>query len=147
MKHRFTAILILMTLSVAAFAQKDMHSSGIFHADVVPRDRMVRTEVRGGEIRKFKLDRYLGVSFDADSVLLESVAGLVEADASSALSSETEHVGEVLTYALLQMPSKNSSNRYLCYQARQSEDVWKVVLLYLEGPASQDELKSMFEQQ
>lgn len=146
MKYRFI-VFILVLMPFAAYAQKDLNCWGIFHGDVVPREQMVRTEVRGGEIRKYMLDHYLGLSFRADDGMLAEVSELLEADSSAALSSEIEHVGPVLTYALLQMQEKNGRNRFVCYQASRDGDHWRVILLYLEGPASLEDLKSMFEKQ
>ena len=72
---------------------------------------------------------------------------LVEADADEAAVKETEKVDGLLTYALVQPAPSGKMNRYLCYQARKIEDKWKVTLLYLEGAATLDDLKNMFEKQ
>ena len=60
---------------------------------------------------------------------------------------ETEKTGDLLTYALVQPKAKGKTNRYLCYQARPVGNEWKVTLLYLEGPATLEDLKNMFEKQ
>ena len=75
------------------------------------------------------------------------MAALIEADANAASTKETEKVGDLLTYALVQPASSRKTNRYLCYQARRMGDEWKVTLLYLEGPATVEDLRNMFDKQ
>ena len=70
-----------------------------------------------------------------------------EADAEKAYVKETEKVGDLLTYALVQPASSGKMNRYLCYQARKVGDEWKVTLLYLEGAATLEDLRNMFDKQ
>ena len=75
------------------------------------------------------------------------VATLVEADAAATDDCETEKTGTLLTYALIRPKSKGRVNRYLCYQARPVDGQWKMTILYLEGPATLSDLRSMFEKQ
>ena len=105
------------------------------------------TEVRGSSMETYKLDYYKGVSFQVDEALAARVASLVEEDAVSTDDRETEKTGSLLTYALVQPKSKGKANRYLCYQARPVGNQWKITLLYLEGPATLEDLKNMFEKQ
>ena len=60
---------------------------------------------------------------------------------------ETEKVGDLLTYALVQPAPSGKTNRFLCYQAREADGEWKLTLLYLEGPATLEDLRKMFEKQ
>lgn len=140
-------VLVLLAFAPAAFAQKDLSSWAVFRGGIVPGKRMVKTEVRGGSLEAFRLDYYLGVTFLADEQTVRCVAEKVRADAGPDVPSETETVGDLLTYALVQPVSAGRKNRYLCYQARPAEGGWKVTLLYLEGAATLDSLRSMFEKQ
>ena len=147
MKRIVSLLLALLLWTGAAHAQRDMKSNPVFQGRIVPGKMMVRTEVRGGNMATYKLDYYLGVSFQVDARLAGQVASLVEADAASAEVRETEKTGNLLTYALVQAKAKGKTNRYLCYQARPVGNEWKVTLLYLEGPATLEDLKNMFEKQ
>ena len=140
-------VLPVLFFIPAAFAQKDLSSWAVFHGDIVPGKQMVKTEVRGGGLKPYGLNYYLGVSFTADEAVVRAVGERVLADAGPALSSETETVGERLTYALVQVPPSGKANRYLCYQARDVGSGWKITLLYLEGPATPESLRSMFNKQ
>ena len=144
-------IVLCITLSLlfagAAFAQRDLACYPVFQGKIVPGKQMVVTEVRGGNLVPYKLDYYRGVSFQVDAEMAVKVARLVDSDALDAKSAETERIGEFLTYALLEPQSSGSMNRYLCYQARRVGDKWKVTLLYLEGPATLEDLRSVFDKQ
>lgn len=147
MKRVLLSLMVLLLGGVAAFAQRGLNCYPVFQGEVVPARQMVSTEVRGSGMAVYRLDYYRGVQFQVGSGLAGQVARLVEADAAAAGVAETERVGEFLTYALFQPKGKRRTNRYVCYQARPVGDGWKVTLLYLEGPATLEDLRTMFEKQ
>lgn len=74
---------------------------------------------------------------------LRVITGRVIAD-----SAETEKTGELLTYGLVQLKPMGITRRYLCYQARPTEyHGWMITIIYLEGSATLEDLRSMFEKQ
>ena len=104
--------------------------------------------MRSGDITNYKLDYYKGIHFQTNGTLAREVAALVEADAVAGESAETEKVGDFLTYALVQPKPLRKRNRYLCYQARRIPgDAWMITILYLEGTATLEDLRSMFDKQ
>ena len=147
MKKIVVTLMALLLLALSASAQRDLRCYPVFQGKIVPAYQMVVTEVRGSSMAAYKLDYYRGVSFQADEALARQVAALVESDADEAAVKETEKVGDLLTYALVQPASARKMNRYLCYQARKVGEEWKVTLLYLEGPATLDDLRNMFDKQ
>ena len=147
MKKIVISLMALLLLTVSASAQRDLKCYPVFQGKIVPGKQMVVTEVRGSSMAAYKLDYYRGVSFQADETLAKQVAALVESDAAATESAQTEKVSGFLTYALVQPVSKRKSNRFLCYQARPIGEQWKVTLLYLEGPATLEDLRKMFEKQ
>ena len=139
MKKIITCLAALLLLAGSALAQRGLNSNPIFRGLVVPDEKMVITEARGGSMATYKLDYYRSVSFLADAAQLSKVSALVEADAAASKSIQTEKI---------QPKSSGKRNRYLCYQARSIADgLWKVTLLYLEGSATIEDLQSMFEKQ
>ena len=138
---------MLLLFGGTAFAQRDLNVYPVFRGKVVPTERMVMTEVRGGGMVTYKLDYYRGISFRADTATALKVAELVTADAKTAVSCETEKEGALLTYALIVLKPERKINRYLCYQARPEGFIWKITILYLEGSATLEDLHSMFEKQ
>lgn len=147
MKKTIVTLMALLLLALSASAQRDLNCYPVFQGKVVPRKQMVVTEVRGSSMAAYQLDYYRGISFLANEALTRKVAALVEADADGAAVNETEKVGDLLTYALVQPLSTGKMNRYLCYQAREFGDKWKVTILYLEGAATLDDLRKMFDKQ
>lgn len=147
MRKIVVSLLILFLLAFTATAQRGLKCNPVFAGKVVPAKQMVVTEVHGSSMAAYKLDYYRGVSFQVDETLAHKVAALVEQDADVASVKETEKVGDFLTYALVQPSSSGNMNRYLCYQARRIGKTWKITLLYLEGEATLDDLKKIFEKQ
>ncbi len=147
MKKIVVTLMALLLLAISASAQRDLNCYPVFQGKVVPGKQMVVTEVRGSSMAAYKLDYYRGLSFHVDEALTRQVAALVEADADNAAVKETEKVGDLLTYALVQPASTGKMNRYLCYQARKVGDKWRITLLYLEGAATLDDLRNMFDKQ
>lgn len=147
MKKTIVTLMALLLLALSASAQRDLNCYPVFQGKVVPRKQMVVTEVRGSSMAAYQLDYYRGISFLANEALTRKVAALVEADADGAAVNETEKVGDLLTYALVQPLSTGKMNRYLCYQAREVGDKWKVTILYLEGAATLDDLRKIFDKQ
>lgn len=147
MKKTVLCLAMLLLFGGTAFAQRDLNVYPVFRGKVVPTERMVMTEVRGGGMVTYKLDYYRGISFRADTATALKVAELVAADAKTAVSCETEKEGALLTYALIVLKPDRKINRYLCYQARPEGFIWKITILYLEGSATLEDLHSMFEKQ
>ena len=147
MKKIVVTLMALLLLAISASAQRDLNCYPVFQGKVVTGKQMVVTEVRGSSMAAYNLDYYRGVSFQVDEALTKQVADLVEVDANEAAVKETEKIGDLLTYALVQPTSSGKMNRYLCYQARKVGNEWKVTLLYLEGAATLDDLRNMFDKQ
>ena len=145
MKKLLLCFLALLLSVGAAFAQRGLNSNAIFRGRVIPFDRMVKTEVRGSSMTTYKLDFYRSVRFQVDEKTALEVAALVKADAEAAVSAETEMTGDLLTYALVQPAQRGKVHRYLCYQARPEGPVWVITILYLEGSATLEDLRSMFD--
>lgn len=136
----------LLLFSGVAFAQKGLNCYPVFRGKVIPERQMVMTEVRGDGLATYKLNYYRSVRFHVDTLTARKVAALVEADALTADSAETEKTGDLLTYGLIQLKPFGVMRRYLCYQARKTEFQGRMItIIYLEGSATLQDLRSMFE--
>ena len=147
MKRLLICILALLLFSGAAFAQRGLNCYPVFRGKIVPAKRMIVTEARGESMATYKLDYYHSVQFQVDEETAKKVTELIQADAADAQSAQTEMTGELLTYALIQPTPFARVRRYLCYQARPVGAAWIITILYLEGSATLDDLRSMFEKQ
>lgn len=141
-------LLSLLLYTGAAFAQKGLNCYPVFQGKVIPERQMIMTEVRGDGMATYKLSYYRSVRFQVDTLTARKVAAMVEADAHAAVSAETEKTGELLTYGLVQLKPLGITRRYLCYQARPTGyHGWVITIIYLEGSATLQDLRSMFEKQ
>lgn len=148
MRRTLICITALLLFAGAAYAQRGLNCYPVFRGKVIPERQMVVTEVRGDGMATYKLNHYKGLRFQVDTQTAAKVAALVEADAIAAESAETEKTGEMLTYALARLKSRGRTRRYLCYQAKNDGyGGWSITLLYLEGSATLEDLRSMFEKQ
>ena len=148
MKKIMICLLSLLLSTGAAFAQKGLNCYPVFQGKVIPERQMVMTEVRGDGMATYKLSYYRSVRFQVDTLTARKIAAMVEADALAVDSAETEKTGELLTYGLVQLKPLGITRRYLCYQARPTEyHGWMITIIYLEGSATLEDLRSMFEKQ
>lgn len=148
MKKIIICLVYLLLLSEAAFAQKGLNCYPVFRGKVIPEKQMVMTEVRGDGMATYKLSYYRSVHFQVDTLTARKVAAMVEADALMSDSAETDKTGELLTYGLIQLKPFGTTRRYLCYQARPTMfHGWMITIIYLEGSATLEDLRSMFEKQ
>jgi len=148
MKKLVICILALLTFTGLAFAQRGLNCYPVFKGKIVPLNRMIVTEVRGEEMATYKLSYFKSVRFQTDSLMAGKVAELVEADILATESSEHVKNGDLLTYAMAQLKPLGITKRCLCYQAKKTNTGdWIITLLYLEGSATLEDLRSMFEKQ
>ncbi|MBR5043540.1 MAG: hypothetical protein IKX67_09940 [Bacteroidales bacterium] len=148
MKKIILCLMSLLLFTGVAFAQKGLNCYPVFQGKVIPERQMIVTEVRGNSMATYKISYYRSVRLQVDTLTARRVAALVEADALTADSAETEKTGELLTYGLIQLKPMGITRRYLCYQARPTEfHGWMITMIYLEGSATLKDLRSMFEKQ
>lgn len=148
MKKIIICLISLLLFTGVAFAQKGLNCYPVFRGKVIPEKQMVMTEVRGDGMATYKLSYYRSVRFQVDTLTARKVAAMVEADALAVDSAETEKTGELLTYGLVQLKPMGITRRYLCYQARPTEfHGWMITIIYVEGSATLQDLRSMFEKQ
>ncbi len=70
----------------------------------------------------------------------DRMAGLVIADAKKAIAKEVIYKEGRLVYALLQMPPNGKVNRFIAFQSAGKD----LTVVYMEGPATLEELEKIF---
>ncbi len=73
----------------------------------------------------------------------DKLAGLVTADAKKAVAKEVIYREGRLVYALLQMPPRGKINRFIAFQSGKED----LTVVYMEGPATLEELEKIFAKQ
>lgn len=146
MKKKLILFTLLLLLPLAALAQGRLRSNAIFEGKIVSKDRLVETFVKGEYLRDYDLSLFRSVRMDVDDADLERISALVLADASDAVSKETEIEHSCLRYALIALEPDPGNRCFLCFQSRPSdkEDTTSVIVVYMEGDTTLTKLKRMF---
>lgn len=135
------ALFLLLGVGGVAMAQRALHVERLFAGQVVPRQKMVETIVKGERLKTYRLTLFRSLRFTATDSERQQVERLVRSDAKMATDKEIEMRNGELQYALCQLPA-TSRQRYLCYQRNGNS----LLIVYLEGAATLSELKNMFSQ-
>jgi len=139
-------IIILTLIWTALSAQDGLRSASVFEGWLIPRDSRTVTLVQGSKLSSLNLTLFHSVRAEVSKSVLEDISDLVLKDAEDATGKETEVVHGQLTYALLSFNRDMSAkNRFLCFQSQETKDgMYEVVLVYMEGPTTIDDLKRKF---
>lgn len=138
---RLLITIIAVTLGMAAAsAQSGLHIAGLF--DGKYRDTVNGTEtiIDGSALAPYKLDKYISLTVESDSESVATIEPLVRADGRGAIDREVLQKKGVLYYAFYQLkPLGSGTNRYILYVNRKN----KIILVYLEGPATPAQVKKI----
>ncbi|MDE6486920.1 MAG: hypothetical protein K2L76_05390 [Muribaculaceae bacterium] len=143
MRQMLTALVLLAT-AAAATAQEGLSVAGVFGGRFNGRSGVRETTISGGSLAPHRLDLYRSLSFDspgADDVAL--VERAVKQDGASATDREVQLRAGRLYYGFYTLPRRNSKNRYLLYLNQLAAGGDKLLVIYLEGHASAEQVKKM----
>lgn len=142
---RIFVIIVLLSSCIISSAQEGLYVEGLFEGEIIPRSEMKQTFIRGASLQPYKLDTFKSISFTVGEAMFKTVEMLVQKDVEAAPDKNTEYVGGHLTYAVATLPQTIAgSNRYLCFQAKESNGMWVVTIVYLRGSAHVEDLNQMF---
>lgn len=149
MKRIFTIMLLCAMFSVSALAQSGLHVNKLF-SKYRKMPNAVEVYVTGQEAERLKLSLYRSLTLtsyvDGDLLLEPSVVK----DGVSALDKEVEYRDGKLYYGFYTLPARKfgneTVNRYLFYlnqNLANKKSVNKITIIYLEGKADADFIKSL----
>ena len=142
---RLLLILTALLLSIwTASAQENLQVGPIFDGKVIPPKVMKETFIKSSQLDPFNLEQYHSVSFTGDDKVLEEVSRRVLADAENATDQEIHMKEGKLVYAILTFEGANHNNRFICYQCVSKNGSNAITLVYMQGPATLDDLKKLF---
>ena len=146
MKRTIILLTLFLLLPLAARSQDRLRSSAVFDGKIVPKDRMVETLVKGEYLKDYGLSMFRSVRMDVDDADLEGISALILADASDAVSKETEVDHNRLRYALIALEPEPDSRCFLCFQSKAPDDegITSVIVVYMEGDTTLTNLRKMF---
>lgn len=146
MKTKLILLTLTLFLPLAAMAQDRLQSGAVFDGKIVPKSRIKETFVKGEYLRDYDLTLFRSVRMDVDESELDRISALILADASDAVSKETETEHNHLRYALLALASQNGGTCFLCFQSRPAAaaGITSVIVVYMEGETTLTNLRKMF---
>ena len=149
---RIMTILLLMTLALSGFAQ----SANLNISQFMSNNQQRKTEgtkelyVSGKKLAPYHLTFYHSFTLTDKSryqALAKQMENAVKADAKTATDRETMDLSGHLYYAIITLPvdKKTGLNRYIFYKDTTLKGSGKeVIVVYMEGTASIEEIKRDF---
>ena len=145
MKRITIIILTCLLTTIAAIAQTGLNINRLFDGRYKKAAGATEIIVTGVQAREIGLTVYHSLSV-TDKNQAELVEGLVVKDGAHAVDKEVEYRNGQLYYGFYMMKKSKRDNRYIFYLnqnlARKSPKNI-VTLIYMEGLASQDEIKKL----
>ncbi len=138
-------ILTLMALMLAAIAsaQTGLNIDQMFADNYRDMKGASETILNNGHLNKVKIDLYHSITFSGHPELGAVIERLVAKDGSRAVSKEVRYKAGHLYYGFYRLAPVNSRNRYILYLNGNLSGDNKIILLYIEGKASEDQVKQM----
>lgn len=141
MRRVLTALILIIGFSTVSVAQKGLGINRIFEGEIVPKDQITETYVKGTDLEEYDLTLFRSLKIMCTSVQSENIARIVSTDGKlNTFIKEEKIEGGMLSFAFYQFPAKNNINRYMLYQ-RNGNDI---KLVYIEGKVSKEKLENMF---
>ncbi|MCM1348247.1 MAG: DUF6108 family protein [Firmicutes bacterium] len=146
MKSFLTLITILAALlwPVSIHAQKGLNINKAFTDRYRDMKGATETLVVKDKLRNVNLDTYHSLSIAGHPETASELERMVLADARTAVSKEVRYKAGHLYYGLYRLPSiTRGVNRYIIFLNGHLAGDNKIILLYLEGKASTEQVKKM----
>ncbi|MCR5535456.1 MAG: DUF6108 family protein [Bacteroidaceae bacterium] len=151
MNRTITTILVMLCVSLCAFAQKGLRINDVFEGKVILKSKMQESLIKGDNLASYNLKVLHTVKFTTPFKLRrEEVEKLFYEDMENRLSDDDENMeletrNGHLYYAIVQLSdTEKGAHRYICYQCRDKSGDYDITLVYMEGKASLADLRRTF---
>lgn len=140
----FTAICAILP----ATAQKGLNINELFDGQFREDKNAVETLISGDALADYDLNYYHSLSLSENPALADRLESLVLKDGATAVDKEVSYRGGKLYYAFYTLPPvKNkvgiAMNRYIFYINQYAVGRDGIILIYLSGIASRDQVKKL----
>lgn len=150
MKQRLYTLLLLALLSISAWAQSDQGIVQVLDGRYRKHSATTDVTITGERLSSYNLVLYHSLTVVNDAEIMEVLLNAFLTDIDKADAKDLSYVGSHLYYGFIQYKwnrLEDMYNRYaffkdLRYAPENKED--KVIIIYMEGPASLKTLKSKF---
>ena len=149
MRQRIFSLLLLFLLALTANAQSDLAIGRVLDGRYRKNPSTSDITIQGERVKDFGLVLYHSLTVTDDEALMDEFLTAFLADQGKVEAKDLSYVGEHLYYGFFQykVTAKDLYNRYsfikdMRYAPQGREP--KLILIYMEGPASLQTLKSKF---
>ena len=148
LKYVWLILCGLMVVCNGLHAQEKLRSKVLFDGRYNNREGAVEVLVKGKKLAPYHLTLFRSLTLQADSTEIATITALVESDAQKAAEKETGSIGGKLYYGFFCFPGNDKdTNQYLFFRnaSLRNPDYPEVIVIYMEGAATLEELKEMFQ--
>jgi hypothetical protein len=136
MKRLLLSLSFIICHLTFSIAQTGLHINELFEGNIIPRERMVETRVRGKTLAKYQLIFYRSLRFSASTEEVAHLRRIIDEDGRGHHATGTE-AGKTYTMHI-QLSPQGGKNRFLCYQDvfESKKKPREVMVIYMEGTIS-----------
>lgn len=147
MKRHLILLALLAVLTVPVCAQKGLAVAQLFDGRYKDRAGATEVLVKGRQLKAYDLTLFRSLTLRATDAETRRIEQLVRTDARHAADKETAAHGGRLYYGFYRFPPADGRQRYLFYRnnALAGNASAGLIVVYLEGSATPDQLKQMFQ--
>lgn len=138
-------LLISLTLASAlgSAAQTGLNIEGAFQPRFRNLPGAVETVLVNDKLRNVNLSLYHSLAITGNPGVATELERMVAKDGSQALEKEVRYAAGHLYYGFYSLPRNGRLNRYLFYLNGHLKGADKIILVYLEGRATRDQVKKL----
>ncbi|MCM1482749.1 MAG: DUF6108 family protein [Muribaculaceae bacterium] len=139
---RYMLTAAALTLWVCASAQKGLNVAGAFEPRFRDLPGAVETILVNDKVRRVNLSLYHALTLTGHPESAEELERMVARDGAKAVNKEVRYASGHLYYGFYTLP-RQGVNRYLFYLNRHLRGGDKIILVYLEGAASPEDVRKL----
>lgn len=153
MKHRILTLVLLLAATAATVqAQEKLAVGRFFSGDFTSKDGVTAVTVSGKKLRPLNLSLYRSVSVESGNEATPQMESAVKADGRSASSREVQYRDGQLYFGFYTLPPVGNEKRYLFFLNSDKAPTKvltaspRTTLIYMEGQATSDQIRTMLKQ-
>lgn len=143
MKRIITLLMLWAIVTSASLAQEHLNIGEIFDGRYHDEPRASETQISGEKLAPYSLSLYRSLTLTDMPEAANEIEPLVTRDGTKALDREVSYRDGGLYYGFYQLQRRGAKQCYLFYLNQNRAKGNKIIVIYLEGFASPDEIKKM----
>lgn len=149
MKHSLILMLCLLCFgSLPLSAQKDLQIGKFFDSSYGKRKDATETLIKGKQLKPYKMTLFRSLTLPIHAVNIAELEKAIKTDTKEAIDKEAGSKGARLYYGFYQLRPIDKTRRYLFFRNNSLNPTTSrqntLTLIYMQGSATLDELKSKF---